>query len=207
MCGECQRKLAVITEPRCKRCSKTIPHMEMEFCEDCSKRTFLVEKGFALYPYDKNMKKAIRNFKYEGELSGGMYFAGKLVEYYGAWIRGIAPDAILPVPIHKNRRRFRGFNQAEYVAEIVGRELGIAVPVGYLLRTEDTLPQKKLDVKGRINNLRKGFAVQENRAPYETVLLVDDIYTTGATLEACAMVLKEAGTRRIYFLCLCIGMQ
>ncbi len=207
MCGSCRKNISVLTEPRCKRCSKPVPYMEMERCEDCQQRSFLVERGYALYSYDEDMRRAVRNFKYEGELSGGRYFAGELVRCYGAWIRQIAPDAIIPVPIHSNRRRFRGFNQAEYMAEIVGRELGIRVPVKYLIRTGDTAPQKSLDVKGRIENLRKGFSVQRPDKVYDTVLLLDDIYTTGATLEACAMALKEVGTKRIYFLCLCIGVQ
>ncbi len=207
MCVACRKVVTCLTEPRCKRCSKPVPHMEMELCEDCRGRSFLVEKGFAMYPYDANMRRAIRNFKYEGELTGGSYFAGEMVRNYGAWIRKIAPDAIVPVPIHNNRRRFRGFNQAEYMAEIVGRELGISVPTTYLLRTGDTRPQKNLDFKGRIENLRKGFSIMQTNQAYETVLLLDDIYTTGATLEACAMVLKDAGIKRIFFLCLCIGTQ
>ncbi len=207
MCKECRRTVTKITEPRCKRCSRPVPHMEVELCEDCRQRTFQVKKGVALYSYDSNMRKAIQNFKYEGELAGGKYFAGEMVRSYGAWIRKLAPDAIIPVPIHKNRRRFRGFNQAEYMAEIVGKELGIPVPKTYLIRTEDTMPQKNLDVRERVANLRKGFAVRATDQIYDTVLLVDDIYTTGATLEACAIALGEAGVTQIYFLCLCIGTQ
>lgn len=207
MCETCRRTIALITEPRCKRCSRPVSYMDVELCEDCRGRAFCVEKGMALYSYDAHMKKAIRNFKYEGELSVGVYFAEKMVCVYGAWIRSIAPDAVIPVPIHKNRRRFRGFNQAEYMAEIVGRELGIPVPKEYLVRTEDTVPQKNLDMRGRMQNLRKSFGVLDFRQTYPTVLLLDDIYTTGATLEACAMALKEAGTEQIFFLCACIGTQ
>ena len=112
---------------------------------------------------------------------------------------------IFPVPVHKKKFRFRGFNQAEYMAAQIGMELGIPVEGDYLIRTENTKPQKGLDVRARIKNLQKSFGVIQTGRRYRSVLLVDDIYTTGATLEACGKALKEAGTDRIYFLCLCIG--
>lgn len=205
LCETCRRELNPVTEPRCKRCSKPLESMEAELCRDCQGKCFCVEKGFALYPYDANMKKAVRNFKYNGELSCGDFFAGELVDAYGKWIRDILPDALIPVPIHKKRMRFRGFNQAQYMADIIGERLEIPVPEGYLIRTENTKPQKGLDVKSRIENLRNGFKVTHAGGPFKKVLLVDDIYTTGSTLEACGSALKNAGTDRVYFLCLCIG--
>ncbi len=205
MCGECRRKVRPLTEPRCRRCSKPVSDMEEELCVDCRDRTFYVEAGFALYPYERSMQKAIRYFKYDGETVGGSYFGSQLAEHYGAWVRRISPDAILPVPIHKKKMRFRGFNQAACLAEEVGERLGIPVDPDHLIRTHNTKPQKGLDSKARFCNLQKGFAVREGKKPYRTILLVDDIYTTGATLEACGKVLKEEGAKRIYFLCLCIG--
>lgn len=151
------------------------------------------------------MKKAIRNFKYEGELSCGDYFSTELVTVYGDWIKEISPDALIPVPIHKKRMRFRGFNQAEYMASIIGDKLGIRVLTDYLIRTQNTRPQKGLDVKSRVQNLQKRFQVTMDDVHVKKVLLVDDIYTTGSTLEACGSALKNAGAERIYFLCLCIG--
>ena len=111
---------------------------------------------------------------------------------------------IMPVPVNKKRLRFIGFNQAEILAEKLGECLDIPVRTEVLVRTEDTRPQKTLDVHKRIANLQKGFAVTR---PVEgrRILLVDDIYTTGATLEACGNVLKRAGAEKICFVSLCIG--
>lgn len=205
LCSTCRRQLHPLTEPRCKHCSKPVESLEEEFCGDCRGKVFYVTKGMALYSYDRMMQTAIANFKYGGELSCGDYFARDLVKHYGAWIREISPEVILPVPVHKNRLRFRGFNQAEYMAAQMGIELGIPVNGKYLIRTENTRPQKGLDVRARIENLQRSFDVIRRGRSYHKVLLLDDIYTTGATLEACGKALKEAGTDRIYFLCLCIG--
>lgn len=206
LCSACRRQLHPVTEPRCKRCSKSLEVSEEELCGDCRGKAFYVTKGMALYPYDRMMQTAITNFKYGGDLSCGDYFARELVKKYGTWIKEISPEVILPVPVHKKKLRFRGFNQAEYMAAQIGMELGIPVMGDYLIRTENTRPQKGLDVRARIKNLQRSFGVIQTGRRYRNVLLVDDIYTTGATLEACAKALKEAGTtKRIYFLCLCIG--
>lgn len=205
LCRACRRQLHPIAEPRCKRCSKSLEISEEELCGDCRGKDFYVKKGMALYSYDRMMQTAIANFKYGGELSCGAYFAGELVKRYGAWVKDLSPEVILPVPVHKKKLRFRGFNQAEYMAAQIGMELGIPVTGDYLIRTENTRPQKGLGVRARIENLQRSFAVIQTGRPYRNVLLVDDIYTTGATLEACGKALKEAGTNRIYFLCLCIG--
>lgn len=206
LCTDCRSRVLPVCEPRCRRCSKAIEDQETEFCDDCRTHTFCVERGFALYPYEERMRKAIGNFKYRGEWHGSLFFADQMAERYGTWVRSLSPDVIIPVPIHKKRMRFRGFNQAACLAGRIGENLGIAVDSDYLLRTENTRPQKGLGSRARISNLQKGFAIQEGRrVNYRCVLLVDDIYTTGATLEACGRVLKRAGIEHVYFLCLCIG--
>lgn len=206
MCTDCRSRILPVCEPRCRRCSKAVRDQETEFCDDCRMHAYCVERGFALYPYDERMRKAIRNFKYRGEWYGSLFFADQMAKRYGEWVRSISPDVVVPVPIHKKRMRFRGFNQADCLAGRIGEKLGITVDSDYLFRTENTRPQKGLGSRARINNLQKGFAIREDRCVnYRCVLLVDDIYTTGATLEACGRVLKRAGTEHVYFLCLCIG--
>lgn len=205
MCRVCRTAVLPVTEPRCKRCSKPLIGLEAELCENCQSHEFCVDRGFALYPYNERMQKAIRNLKYKGELAGSEYFADQMSESYGAWVRLISPDVLIPVPIHKRRMRFRGFNQAARLAVRIGERLGIAVDLDYLVRTGNTKPQKGLGSRARINNLQKSFSVLGENAGYRNILLIDDIYTTGATLEACGRILREAGAKRVYFLCLCIG--
>lgn len=157
-----------------------------------------------MYRYDERMQQVIRQFKYEGCFEIGDFFAERMAQAFGDWIQREKLEMIMPVPVHKKRLRFRGFNQAEILAEKLGECLDIPVRAEVLVRTEDTKPQKTLDVHKRIANLQKGFAVTR---PVEgrRILLVDDIYTTGATLEACGNVLKRAGAEKICFVSLCIG--
>lgn len=118
------------------------------------------------------------------------------------------PDFLIPVPLHRHRRWFRGYNQAEILAEEIGKRLHLPVETDVLCRSLDTSPQKQLDDKVRYRNMSSAFYVPES-ASYKLngkrVVLIDDIYTTGSTLEACAGELKKAGVSEIYSACLCIG--
>lgn len=206
LCERCEREMPRITEPRCRHCSKPLWDLEKELCGDCEGRESALEEGIALYEYDAKLKQSIQNFKYHGELSVGDFFAKELVERYGEWIRRRQPDLIVPVPVHRKRKQFRGFNQADYIAHKIGEQLQIPVSDDYLIRTINTKPQKELDNRLRVQNLRRGMAVRGRLHPkFQKILLVDDIYTTGATLEACASILHAAGAEKIYFSCVCIG--
>lgn len=204
LCETCDRQLHPITEPRCKRCSKPIDDLTREWCEDCAKREFVVSCGKALYRYDARMQEVIRRFKYEGCFEIGDFFAERMAKAFGEWIQREKLEMIMPVPVHRKRLRFRGFNQASVLAERLGECLGIFVETQMLVRIEDTKPQKTLDLHKRIANLQKGFAVTGS-VEGKRILLVDDIYTTGATLEACGNVLRRAGAEKICFVSLCIG--
>ena len=118
---------------------------------------------------------------------------------YGDMIRRMDVDAIVPVPIHRSRRRKRGFNQAEILAEILGKKLGIPVEPELLKRNRKTVPQKELSPSERLKNLTGAFLAESLPDDKKRILLVDDIYTTGSTLEACARVLKNAGAEVVYF--------
>ena len=109
------------------------------------------------------------------------------------------------IPLHKSRRRKRGFNQAELIAKGLGRELGIPVSSNSLLRTRKTSPQKELNDQERKNNLKNAFQVVDPDVKFKKVLLIDDIYTTGSTIDAAAAVLLEGGAEKVYFLSISIG--
>jgi ComF family protein len=105
---------------------------------------------------------------------------------------------MVPVPVHASRRRRRGFNQAEELARRLSEKLGIPVDSHILIRTKKTVPQKNLNPAERLRNLEQAFSVASLPPRDKTILLIDDIYTTGATAEACAKILKEAGAEKVY---------
>ena len=209
VCDVCRPGLPVVTEPCCKHCGKPLACLEQEYCPDCSDRDSALEQGTALWVYTDDMKKAIADFKYEGCLADGKFYGMELLA--GKWelLQLWKPDCIVPVPLHWRKRWSRGYNQAACVAEVIGEGTGTPVIEDALLRTRYTSPQKGLDHRRRRDNLRDAFIVNPSRKDelslYRRVLMVDDIYTTGATLEACGSTLRNDGVEKVYFICLCIG--
>lgn len=210
VCRSCKEKLQYVREPRCKKCSKPIEQEEKEYCSDCERKKFHFTKGFAVWIYDDTMRKSIAEFKYHSKKEYAKFYIEEMLRYYGEEIEKLAPDAIVPVPIHKDKFRERGYNQADILAKGLGKRLNIPVLSDLLIRNKKTLPQKQLSDKERLRNLRQAFEFNE-KALYnfnkeiKTVLIVDDIYTTGSTIEACSNILIEHSINNIYFITLCIG--
>ena len=109
------------------------------------------------------------------------------------------------MPLHPSRRRRRGFNQAEILARELGGLCGLPVRTDVLYRIRKTSPQKLLGRAERLRNLHGAFGVSADWKPCGNVLLIDDIYTTGATLERAAGILKKAGAQKVFFLTISIG--
>ena len=111
---------------------------------------------------------------------------------------------IVPVPLHRRKLRMRGFNQSGYLARQIEEELHIPVAEEILKKVRDTKSQKKLDAAGRKRNLRSAFRAEEKLTGL-TVLVVDDVFTTGSTVDAAASCLKAAGAEKVFFITLCVG--
>lgn len=208
-CPGCASRRHPLEEPVCLRCGKPIADGEQEYCGGCAGREFPFERCFALWPYDAGMKRSIHGFKYLRRREYADFYVEQLLGRFGEKLGQLAFDAVIPVPIHRSRRRERTFNQAELLAEGIAEGLGLPMISDLLVRSRRTTPQKELDPQKRRRNLSGAFKICE-RSPawkryWRRVLLVDDIYTTGSTASACAQVLKQAGVGEIYVLCLCVG--
>lgn len=203
ICPACFQKLSFVTSPVCKICGKEIEDEQTELCGDCLAHRHAFEYGVSLLNYDGTARHAMAQVKYGNKREYLDFFGAALAVRYGKTIRRMQVDAIVPVPVHNARRRARGFNQAEVLAEIVGRRLGIPVRPELLKRTKRTKPQKNLSAAERLKNLTDAFSAGKLPREIRSVLVVDDIYTTGSTMEACARALKTAGAKRVYFAVIC----
>ena len=117
----------------------------------------------------------------------------------------INPDALIPVPIHSSRMRSRGYNQAELVARELSRHSGIPVNTKLIQRVKRTKPLKSLSHSERQNNLKRAFKILQNDVKLNTIVIIDDIYTTGSTIDAMTGVLNDAGVKNVYYMALTIG--
>lgn len=203
ICLECIGRLSLITPPWCMRCGRKLEE-DGEYCGKCRGAAFVCVRGRALYRYS-SAAEALYRFKYGGRREYAEYFGEQMAELLGDFIRQVGPDALIPIPLHRARKRKRGYNQAELLAREIGKYTGIPVRTGLLLRVRNTQPLKRLNPAERQNNLKKAFKVAQNDVKLKKLILVDDIYTTGSTMEEAARTLKEAGAEEIYFLALASG--
>jgi ComF family protein len=210
ICEGCKEQLIYITEPRCKRCSKPIEDEQKEYCNDCERKEFHYNKGYAVWIYNEAMRKSIAAYKYRSKKEYSIFYIHEMLRLYSKILSRLSIDAIIPVPIHRSKYLERGYNQAELLAKGIGRELKLPVYPKLLARTKKTVPQKNLSDKERLKNLSEAFEMNKqllnsNFATIKRVLLVDDIYTTGSTIETCSRLLKSHGIDEVYFIVLCIG--
>ena len=133
------------------------------------------------------------------------FYGPYMAEVLGKRILAWDAQALIPVPLHRSKRRKRGFNQAEILAVEVGRALGIPVRTDVVQRIRNTRPQKDLSLRERQNNLKGAFKIIQYDVKLKKIILVDDIYTTGSTIDGIAGKLLEQGAEEVYFIALCIG--
>ena len=204
ICTKCHPKIKYVQTPFCMKCGKGLKDDSSEYCEDCENSAHVYTRCRALYEYN-TIKEAIYRLKYEGRREYADFFGKDLARKLGSEIKGWKADAIIPVPLHKDREKQRGYNQAALIANVLGRELDIPVKDRLIFRKRATLAQKQLNSKERQNNLKNAFKIGQNDVKLKTVIVVDDIYTTGATMDEVARSLKRAGVKEIYCISLAVG--
>lgn len=163
------------------------------------------DRSVAVFTY-RSAGSGLLDLKYRNKREYALFYASEAARVYGELIcMRWKPQALVPVPVHRTRRRERGYNQAELLAQRLGALLHIPVRADLLVRVKRTLPQRELNADERLRNLQGAFGLGAEPRGIETALLIDDVYTTGSTLEANARVLKRAGVREVYCLCMAVG--
>ena len=151
------------------------------------------------------------DYKYNNRRILTDFYTEELLFRYYPLIKSWRIQAVIPVPVHSSKKKARGYNQAELLSRSISESLGICHYPDMLIRRINTLPQKQFTPQARMNNLNKAFAINpkyltlKNRP--DRILLVDDIYTTGATMEACAGILRDFGIDQVYISTICIGVS
>ena len=203
ICPVCGGSFHLIEEHYCLKCGKPVPEME-EYCVDCKERKREFCQGRGVFLYNMQMKNSLLRYKYYGSREYGRYYAEEIFRHVGTQIKHWMPDVLVPVPMTRRKKRIRGFNQAEDLAEKIGELLQIPVAAGLAVKKKETKSQKKLNAAERMGNLKDAFVITESVQGLK-ILIVDDVYTTGSTIETLAGCLKESGAGEIYFVTLCIG--
>lgn len=201
ICPNCEARIKKIVPPSCSKCSKPIDfNASTNICPDCSSYERHFEMSKSPFAYEGIIKKGIYNFKYYNKPYFYKFFGNCLLSYMKS-INYMNFDYVLSVPLHASKMRIRGYNQSELLAKYLSGKLSIPY-VDALKRTKKTLKQSEQTKEERRKNLRNAFAVKK-RANTEyiknsSVLLVDDVYTTGSTADECSIALLEYGVGKVY---------
>ena len=205
ICPLCKDKVHVAGEPACKKCGKPFVDERKEFCTDCGKKHHVYTQGKAVFVYEGGIRNSMYRFKYGNKREYAEFYADAAIEKYGTWLKRTEAEVLIPVPMFPRKKRLRGYNQAEVFAQALGRKTGIPVERHLIKRVRNTTPQKELNDLQRRSNLKNAFQLTSDIVKYKKVVLVDDIYTTGSTMDEISKTLKESGVKKIYYICISIG--
>jgi ComF family protein len=196
VCQQCWNGIVPITPPICETCGDPLPSWRVislshRCCPRCRRRGTLVNRAGAIGEYAGTLRTIVHALKYDGRRSVAKPLAARLTIHAADVLDGA--DCVVPVPLHRSRKRARGFNQAAEIAR------HLPVPVQHALeRVRATSSQTDLPAARRHANVRNAFALRRRQdVRGRIVVLVDDVSTTGATLDACARVLLDGGAREV----------
>ncbi len=204
ICPSCRDAFHFITEPVCKICGRELYADDQELCHNCGKHRFSFDYGIALMDYNDAAARSLGAVKYKGRREYLDYYAEETVLRLGKHLQEMQIDAFVPIPVHPARKRRRGYNQAAVLADRLGEALGIPVLEGALKRRKNTKALKELSAAERLKNLMDAFYPGDIPGNLKSVCIVDDIFTTGSTMEACSRILKRAGVEHVVCFSLCI---
>ncbi len=213
VCDACADKLTPVQQPICPRCGKPLKTgVARSECLHCSGHKWYVDIARALFVYEGQGREALHQFKYGRRRGLARFFGRELARGAGDlnrlgalfnWEFGEEPELAVPLPLHWWKSFLRQFNQSELMLKFYAPALGLPVSTGVLARGRNTRSQVGLTEPQRFANVRNAFRVPSRarkRVSGKRILLLDDLVTTGATLNAAARALKRAGARKVYAL-------
>jgi ComF family protein len=200
ICDRCRREMPRVLDPTCRRCGNPAVRVASDTCRLCRKMKPSFDCARAVAIYAGPAEQLVRDLKYDSRLELGPVMAGMMVV---TWERSMAferIDVVIPVPLHPARRRERGFNQAEHIAAPFAEMMNAPMSTEAVVRVRPTVSQTRLDLAQRVENVDGAFepaAESREELDGKSVVLIDDVCTTGATGSACAEAIRQAGAPRV----------
>jgi ComF family protein len=192
-CEACRAAVKPLEPPWCEKCGQ--PSVSDQLCVNCRANPLQIEKIRSVALFEGALRNAIHRFKYERLASMAEPFGEMLAAYWRA--EQLSADWLIPVPLHPSRERDRGYNQSDLLARQLARRVNVPLSSRGLRRTRATAIQMTLNAAERRGNVAGAFECVEPRVRGARVVIVDDVSTTGATLEACAQAVLKAGAASV----------
>lgn len=193
-CAACLASIERVQPPLCPLCGSSRRHPGL--CPTCQKKPLSIDGIRAVTYHEGIVRKGIHRFKYWNLQELAEPLGHLLSDYLRS--NPLPIECIIPVPLHETRMKERGYNQAELLAGVVSNDTGLPLLAHSLHRIKRTLPQVELGADERLENVRGAFRCSDQAIEGKRILLIDDVTTTGATLEACSQALQEAGAVSVW---------
>jgi ComF family protein len=203
LCEECLSSFERVPNMVCEVCGRPLPGLtagpeQALLCPACQDGTYAFDRARSFAFYKDAVVRAILLLKFEQIEPLGTWFAERLAEVVNAEGAKLAADVVVPVPLHRQRERERGYNQAALVSEPLAKKLRLPHKAALLMRTRPRPDKQVLSLEERWESVRGAFATRPgSQVDGLRVLLIDDVLTTGATLDACARALRNAGAKSV----------
>jgi ComF family protein len=199
LCPECLGKLPRLLPPLCPHCGR--PQASGIVCPSCWQRQTEIDGIRSPFRFDEVIRKAIHELKYRNLKAISPCLAELLADYFRS--NPLPGEALVCVPLHPRRLRERGYNQSSLLARELGRRIGLPVIEDCLIRVKQAQPQvRAVDVEERRRNVADAFVCRDEKVRGKQIILIDDVCTSGATLESCAAALKNKGATSVWGLTL-----
>lgn len=200
LCSECKNTLPWKEGAVCQKCGRSV-YLNETYCERCQKANFVFEKGVAVFSY-ADVRDAIAHFKFKYWKRDAVPLAKLMGDYLLTYYPELQEqsDLLIPVPMYEKKQKVRGFNQSELLAKLLAERFGKPYSANNLKRIRHTAPQSLLNAEQRRENIKGAFSLENGEeVEGKTILLIDDIFTTGTTINECSKVLYANGAKRVLF--------
>lgn len=197
-CPECQEKITRIEQPICQRCGQ--PENRELLCQTCQSHPPYYKKLRSFAKFDSPLREALHRLKYQNDVGLGEPLSKHLVELYNQDRWDV--DLVVSVPLSSKRLKERGYNQASVLARPFADAIQVRFQTNILLKKRETRTQVGLSAVERHQNLNDAFYAHPSRVKGKSILVIDDVATTGSTINACAQALCDAGASAVYGLTL-----
>jgi len=194
ICRTCSKKMSRILPPLCLRCGR--PESSGVYCAECWGQKSSIDAVRSVFVFDGIVRQAIHELKYRNVQAVSGCLAGFMSDYFRE--NSMSGDILVPVPLHDRRLRERGYNQSQLLAAELSPQISVAVNPGLIKRVRNTGPQaRSASVHERKSNMENTSTCTSGEPAGRDVIVIDDVCTSGATLESCAFALKSAGANRV----------
>lgn len=197
LCDHCCQSFPRVVPPVCRLCGQPIDVPGV--CRSCRQTPLAIDGIHSVFLFEAGVRKAVHLLKYRNQQTMAPALAGLMADYWRA--NPLSADLLIPVPLHPARQRERGYNQADLLARALGDMIGLPVITTGFQRVRHTQPQMSLGAAERRENVQGAFTYlsrSDNRISGQRVVVIDDVCTTGSTMEACSLALKAAGASVVW---------